>query len=446
MTAPTDIEAGTGYQPDAAVLDAEIAIASGCLLGSSTVDTASEMITEADFYSPELGAVFNAARELSGEGKPVDLISVQHHLAANGMPPKLREPGALASLVGRNMTTHPESIRYHARIVADDALRRRIWIEATRARSFASTPDFEPEHVDRIIANIQAAAEGRAGREQKPLWVDDDMSQYVAGLDEPLGANVIPSPWSDLNDRVTMSTGELVVVGARPGGGKSIVGLQTAVHTAVVRRECALVSSMEMSRNQLFDRMFAAEADVELSHITKHQLTWSDRQRITEAAKRITNSPLVIDDTTKVTLPHLRARIRWMNRRAPVRLVVVDYLQLMQATARHESRVLEVGEFSRGLKLMAKDLDVCVVALAQLNRLTDMRADKRPQMSDLRESGSIENDADTVMFSHPQPVREDGKPRTGEVDIVVRKQRNGISDVDIPLAWQPHKARIMLLG
>jgi replicative DNA helicase len=233
----------------------------------------------------------------------------------------------------------------------------------------------------------------------------------------------------------------------------SLAGLGIATHTAVKCRQPAALFTLEMPRAQINDRIMAAEARVSLTAFEERKFSDWDWNRIAKVADQVRSAPLIIDDASQLTVAHVRTRLRWMSGQGmPAAVVVIDYLQLMKATGRHESRVSAVGEISRDLKRLAIEFNVPVVALTQLNRASEARSDKRPAMSDLRESGAIENDADTVLLLHrpPEPTEternEGAKDRSGEVDVLVEKQRQGINKIDIPLAWQAHYARLANLG
>ena len=430
-----------GYQPHPGVLDSEAAVAGACALGSRYVDAAAEIITDDDFHNIGHAAVFAAAAELSGRGAYVDAAAVRNALIRNGNIRALGGDGSRLLDLIHQAAPAVAAVRYHAEIIKADAIRRRAHAACMRGMQITAEPTFEAEHIGLILDELGKAAP--EGADDRKLWIGDGLEDFLDGLEKPTDNAVLPTPWPDLDHHVKMRGGQVIVVGARPGGGKSLMGMQLAARTAITGRIPALMLSMEMSRDEVMKRMYAAEAGVELNHLNEHRLTDDDHARIDKVTSDIRSAPLVIDDTAHANLAHLRARLRWMARKAPARLVVVDYVQLMAPTRRAETRALEVSEITRGLKVLAMELGICVIALAQLNRGPEQRAVRKPTMSDLRESGSLENDADVVLFLHPEPEdpSKEGGRRSSEIDVVIAKNRTGPRDIDVPLSYQPHKAR-----
>lgn len=433
-----------GHQPLPGVLDSEAAVAGACMISARHADAAAEILTEDDFHNLGMAAVFAAACELSGAGGWVNEASVRNALIRNGNIRMLGENGARLLDLLHVAAPAEGAVRYHAEIVKADAIRRRAHAACIRGTQITSEPTFETEHIGLILDELgNAAPEDTANR---PLWVRDGLEEFLDSLEVPVADLVLPTPWSDLDQHVKLRTGQLIVGGARPGGGKSLFGLQVAAKCAIGKGIPTLVLSMEMRRSEVLRRLYAAEASVSLNALNSHTLTDADHGRLAEATNRIRTAPLVIDDSPHASLGHVRARLRWMARTAPPRLVVVDYLQLMISSRKAENRALEVAELTRGLKLLAMELDVCVIALAQLNRGPEQRAGRKPTLGDLRESGSIENDADAVLLMNVEPEdpsRESGK-RGGEIDIIIAKNRNGPNGIDIPMVFEGHYARFRL--
>lgn len=430
-----------GYQPHPGILDSEAAVAAACMTGARYVDAAAEILTEDDFHNLGHASVFAAAAEISGRGGHVDAASVRNALIRNGNIRALGADGGRLLDLMHIGAAPVAGVRYHAELVRADAIRRRAHAACLRGVQITSEATFETEHIGLILDELGNA--NPEGAEDRKLWVHDGLEDFLDGLETPIDDRVLPTPWPDLNHHVKLRGGQVVVGGARPGGGKSLFGTQLAACAAVDSKIPALLLSMEMRRDEVMKRIYAEQAGVELNHLNDHKLTDDDHVRIAEVTNRIREAPLVIDDTAHATLGHLRARLRWMARTAPAKLVVVDYVQLMTPQRRAENRALEVAEITRGLKVLAMEMDICVIALAQLNRGPEQRATRKPTLADLRESGSLENDADTVLFFHPNPedpTKESGR-RGGEIDVVIAKNRTGPRDIDVPLSYQPHKAR-----
>jgi len=430
-----------GYQPHPGVLDSEAAVAGACMISTRHADAAAEILAEDDFYNLGHAAVFAAACDLSGGGGWVNEASVRNALIRNGNISLLGENGSRLLDLMHAAAPAVGAVRWHADIVKADAIRRRAHAACMRGMQITAEPTFETEHIGLILDELGKAAP--EGADDRKLWIGDGLEDFLDGLDKPTDNAVLPTPWPDLDHHVKMRGGQVIVVGARPGGGKSLLGMQLAARTAITGRIPALMLSMEMSRDEVMKRIYAAEAGVELNHLNEHKLTDDDHARMDKVTSAIRTAPLVIDDTAHANLAHLRARLRWMARTAPAKLVVVDYVQLMAPGRRAESRALEVAEITRGLKVLAMELGICVIALAQLNRGPEQRAVRKPTMSDLRESGSLENDADVVLFLYPEPEdsSKEGGRRSAEIDVVIAKNRTGPRDIDVPLSYQPHKAR-----
>jgi replicative DNA helicase len=232
----------------------------------------------------------------------------------------------------------------------------------------------------------------------------------------------------------------MIVIAARPAMGKSTIGLDIVRSAAIKHKMAAVVFSLEMSRTEITMRLLSAEAGIQLQHMRKGTLDSRDWTTIASTRGRINDAPLYIDDSPNMTLVEIRAKCRRLKQREGLKMVVIDYLQLMTSGKRVESRQQEVSEFSRALKLLAKELQVPVIALSQLNRGAEQRADKKPALSDLRESGSIEQDADMVVLLHREAAYEKDSPRAGEADLIIAKHRNGPTDT-ITVAFQGHFSR-----
>jgi replicative DNA helicase len=442
-----------GYTPPDNVLAAEDAVAGAAIHGRYLAEAAAETLTEADFHQPSRGLAFAAAVHLAGSGAWVDIPAVARRLEQTGDLTAFRGDVTKLFDLGQSGAIDASQVRYHAETVAADAARRRLHQACARGVQVAGNIDFDPTvDIEAVIADVQAVATGRTT--DQALMVADDFDAYLDTLEQPDLNPVIPTPWPDVDRAVKLRGGQLVIVGARPGGGKSIVGLNLAVHTAVKRGRPAAVFSMEMPRRQVMDRALAGIAGVSLNAFESREFSDWDWRHLGEASPVLRAAPLMIDDTAHLTLAHIRTRLRWMHGKGtPAEVVVIDYLQLMKVDTRSgEGRVQQLGALSRGLKLLAIEFGIPVVALTQLNRASEMRTVKIPQLSDLRESGSIENDADIVMLLHrelphpDQPKEKGDRDWSGEVDLIVAKNRQGPNQITIPLSWQGHYARLASLG
>ncbi|MDQ1654746.1 MAG: replicative helicase, partial [Cryptosporangiaceae bacterium] len=239
-----------------------------------------------------------------------------------------------------------------------------------------------------------------------------------------------------------LHAGQLIVVAARPGLGKSTFGLDVLRSASIRHGLTSAVFSLEMSKIEITMRLLSAEARVPLHHLRSGQLSEDDWTKLARRMGEVSEAPLFIDDSPNMTMMEIRAKARRLKQRHDLRVIVLDYLQLMSSPKRTESRQQEVSELSRGLKLLAKELEVPVIAVSQLNRGPEQRTDKRPQLSDLRESGAIEQDADMVLLLHREDYYEKESPRAGEADFIVAKHRNGPTDT-ITVAFQGHFSRFV---
>ncbi len=428
----------SGWAPGPDVIAAEQAVVGAVIQSRTTCEAAAEVVRPQDFHIPAHRVIYSAALELAETGKPVDPAAVMNILAASG---DLEVVGG-----GPNLHTLMQwavvgaAVTYHARIVAEDAVRRRLHEAGQRIQHIASGGGFDleadPDAARKFLEEALEQADGgeTVAAAELIISVMDDLESPQT---EQPG---LPTGYRDLDDMIPgLRPGQLIVVGARPGCGKSTLGLDIARNVAVRHKEPALLVSLEMSKVEVMHRLIAAEGRVDLGKIQKRDLESADWERIAKASSRISESKLFIDDTPECGLAHIRARLRGMQRTEGCRLVVIDYLQLM-AAGRAENRQQQVADLSRGLKLIAREFSVPIVVLAQLNRGSEHRQDKRPLPSDLRESGAVEQDADVILLLHRDDMHNPESKRVGEIDVHVAKQRQGRTGT-VVLGWQGHYGR-----
>lgn len=428
---------------------AEDAVAGSVMRRPELIDELNGTLAPEDFYSPRNAWIWHAVDSLreeitSGEIAWNAVDSRLQAWRASGrmpiVPPagmdlyRIYEAGVLAS-----------SAEYYAQIVARKAAARRMVQLGLRAQAAGRLADFEP---DTVIPAVQAELDGivRDDARSLPTLAADLIPEVITSATTPrTREDAVPTGLADLDDITGgWKPGRMIVVGARPGVGKTTFALTLARAAAIGAGLPTLFLSMEMGATEIAASLLAAESSVMLHHITKGEASESEVQRM-EAAQRLINAaPLRIDDSAYVTLAHLRHQVRTLQRSEGLRLVVVDYLQLMQAP-RAESRQVAVSELSRGLKLLAKEFGIPVIALSQLNRGSEHRADARPTISDLRESGAVEQDADIVVLLHRPDVKDPESPRAGEIDLIVDKHRGG-RRATVAAAWQGHYARVIDMG
>jgi replicative DNA helicase len=297
--------------------------------------------------------------------------------------------------------------------------------------------------VDRAQAEVYSVTERRASEDYKPLseLMQPTLDEMESIESRGAGLAGVPTGFAELDDLTNgLHPGQMVIVAARPGAGKSTLALDLARSASIKNGLTSAIFSLEMSQLEITMRLLSAEASVALGHIRGGKMTEQDWTRVSTKMGQVSEAPMYIDDSPNLTMMEIRAKARRLKQRHDLKLVVIDYIQLMTSGKKVESRQLEVSEFSRQLKLLAKELEVPVVALSQLNRGPEQRTDKKPMLSDLRESGSLEQDADMVVLLHRPDLYDKESERAGEADFIVAKHRNGPTK-EITVAFQGHYSR-----
>jgi replicative DNA helicase len=409
-------------------LDAEESLLGAMLLSTDAIDDALETLDPSDFYKPAHGHVFEAIRDLNVRGEPADPVTVADELRRANLLEAVGGESVLVSLqAGTPATTNAS--RY-ARIVRDHAvLRRLIGVAGEIAELGYSLPDDVPSAVDTAESMVFALAENGASEGLEPLSqiLDESVNQIEHRYANPDELKGVPTGFRDLDDLLSgLQPQSLVVLGARPAMGKSALALGIAANVAREAMRPVLFFALEMGKFELTQRLVSSFGRVDAKRLKTGRLDDRDWQRITDAVSRLAEAPLYIDDDPGATMLEIRAKARRLKaRQGDLGLVVVDYLQLMTGRTSAENRQVEVAEISRGLKLLARELECPVIALSQLSRKVEDRSDKRPMLSDLRESGSIEQDSDVVMFIHREELVDPDTPDKGLAEIMVAKHRNG---------------------
>jgi replicative DNA helicase len=409
-------------------LAAEESVIGALLLSRDATGAVAELgLNSGDFYKPAHQHIYEAIRVLLATGQPIDPVTVAEELRRVGI---LEDVGGATLLLELTAATPAISnaVRY-ARIVQDTALLRRlISVAGEIAELGYDGPEDVATVLDEAESKIFEIAEHRVTDSTKPITelmglVIDDIERLQEQGHSITG---VPTGYTDLDDLLSgMQPSTLNVIGARPSMGKTAFALGMAVNAAVVTQKPVLFFSLEMGHRELTQRILCSEARVDSSKLRKGQLTASDWSKIGKAVGRL-EAPLFIDDNPNVTVMEIRAKARrLLARHGGIGMILIDYLQLMSGRGSAENRQVEVSEMSRGLKILARELEVPVVALSQLSRQLEQRADKRPMLSDLRESGSIEQDADVVMFLYRDEVYNAESPDRGMAEIIVSKHRSG---------------------
>jgi replicative DNA helicase len=423
---------------------AEQAVLGGMLLSKDAIADVVEVLRGHDFYRPAHETVYEAVLDLYGRGEPADPLTVADELKKRGELGRIGGAPYLHTLVSSVPTA--ANAGFYAAIVREHALLRRLVEAGTRIVQMGYGGDGEADDiVDRAQAEVYSVTDRRTSEDYLPLG---DIMEGTLDEIEAIGSRGgqmvgVPTGFADL-DALTngLHPGQMIVIAARPAIGKSTLGLDIARAASIRHQLTSVMFSLEMSRNEITMRLLSAEARVPLHHMRSGQMTDDDWGRIARRTGEVSSAPLFIDDSPNMTMMEIRAKCRRLKQRHDLRLVIIDYLQLMTSGKRVESRQQEVAEFSRALKLLAKELDVPVIAISQLNRSAEQRTDKKPMLADLRESGSIEQDSDMVILLHREDAYEKESPRAGEADFIVAKHRNGPT-ATITVAFQGHYSRFV---
>jgi replicative DNA helicase len=422
-------------------LQAEESLLGAMLLSRDAVSVALEQCDTADFYKPAHGHVFDAIGALYTRGEPVDPVTVADELRRAGLLDLIGGPEVLIRLQAATPAT--SNAGRYARIVNDHALLRRLIGVATDIADMGyDVPENVDEAIDRAESLVFDVGQRRVAETLAPIrdLLAESLDRLEALYDRGEAITGVPTGYTDIDEQLSgLQPSNLVIVGARPAAGKTSFALGIVAHAAMEAREPVLFFSLEMSHLEITQRLLCAEAKVDSSRMRNGKLHDSDWSKISHAIGRLGEAPIFIDDNPNLTVMDIRAKARRLKSREGLSLVVVDYLQLM--TGRQaENRQVEVSEISRGLKILARELEVPVIALSQLSRNLEQRADKRPMLADLRESGSLEQDADVVIFLYRDEVYNAESPDRGTAEIIVAKHRNGPTGT-ARLAFLDHYAR-----
>jgi replicative DNA helicase len=428
-------------------VEAEESVLGSMLLSRDAIAEVLELLHEEDFYRPAHRTVFRSVLDLYSHGQAVDAVTIGEELRRSG---ELADVGG-APFVHTLVSSVPTaaSAGYYARIVKEAGILRRLIDVGTRIVQLGyETPQDTERAVDFAESWVYQVAQGRVTEDYQALReVLTSTLEAIERLhNDSREITGIPTGFPEL-DRLTsgLQPSNLIIVAARPAVGKSTLGLDVARNAAVRSGVPTVVFSLEMSKTELVQRLMCAECSVDMQRLRTGRMEDSDWTRLTRSLGKLAEAPLFIDDSAAITMMELRAKCRRLKQRHGLGLVVVDYLQLMQPSKRVESRQQEVSEISRALKLLAKELAVPVIAISQLSRQTEARSDKKPMLSDLRESGALEQDADMVMFIYREDLYDPESPRKGEADLIVAKHRNGPTDT-VTVTFQGQYSRFAAMA
>ncbi len=423
--------------------DAERSVLGAILLDNAVIDELSGMLTPEHFYRESHRHIFRATLELAERGEPVDPLTLADHLSAENVLEAVGGPTYLTRLSGA--VPSAANVRHYAEIVSRKAALRQFISTADEliTTCYDDVADVEAfmDEAEQLLFSVTQAGQKRGYTAMREV-IKKAYSQIEALYEKSEQITGVPSGFIDLDDITAgWQRSDLIIIAARPAMGKTSFTLNMAAHAALLRQIPVAFFSLEMSNEQLAIRMICSEARINQSKVRTGQMTEQEWARLVNAAGTLSKAPIYLDDTPGLPIMEFRSKCRRLKAEHNIGAVFVDYLQLMQGTQRSRSagsREQEISEISRGLKGVAKELDIPVIALAQLNRGVEQRADKRPLMSDLRESGAIEQDADLISFIYRDEVYNEDSDAKGLAEIIIGKPRNGATGKVTLRFFGPH--------
>lgn len=418
-------------------MEAEQSVIGSMLMDRDAIATVNDMLTKDDFYNAQYGLLFEHMSALFKEGKPVDIVTLSNRLKENNVSEEI----AGMKYIGDILDSVPTSAnaKYYAQIVADKSLLRKMikLNEDIEKDCYLDTDDVDGllEKAEQGVFQLIKERNGGSDFTQIDKIIIDVIDQIEAASKMNTRVTGIPTGFIDLDNMLTGLHGsELILVAARPAMGKTAFVLNIAHEVAVRKKKTTAIFSLEMSKEQLVTRMIAMDSLVNSQKIMTGQLAEDEWDKIADSTETIAEAPLFIDDNSAITIADLRSKCRKLKQNNDLSLIIIDYLQLMSTTKHVESRQQFISDMSRSLKVLARELDVPVIALSQLNRAVDSRPDHKPVLADLRESGAIEQDADVVMFIYRDDYYNPDTEKKGIADIIIAKQRKG-SVGSVELVW-----------
>ena len=427
-------------------LEAEQSVIGSMLMDRDAIVAASELLAGEDFYNKQYGVLFDTICEMNDSGSPVDLVTLQERLRMKDVPPEVSSLEFIRDILTAPITS--AHIRRYAQIVSEKAtLRKLIRLNeeiANTCYSGKETLEYILEDTEKRIFQL---VQRRSTDAYVPIRqvVMNAMDKIEFAAKNKGSVTGIPTGFLDLDYRTAgMQPSDLILIAARPSMGKTAFELNIAHHVAFRKNLTLAIFSLEMSKEQLVNRMFSMESNVDSQKLRTGQMNDQEWERLIESAGVIGKSSLIIDDTPGISIAELRSKCRKYKLEHDLSMIIIDYLQLMTGSGKGDSRQQEISDISRSLKALARELSVPVIALSQLSRAVEQRPDHRPMLSDLRESGAIEQDADVVMFIYRDDYYDHDSEKKGIAEIIIAKQRNGpIGTVE--LAWLPEYQRFVNL-
>lgn len=429
-------------------LEAERSVIGAMLMDAEAIDVATDMLREEDFYVRQNGVLFSAIWEIHQSGVAVDPVTLLSKLREKNLPPDVFNNSMLLDLI--NTVPTSANIKFYANIVAEKSLLRKMIRACEEIIGSCYTQE---DVLDVIMNQAEKKIFEISQRRQSGDFVS--IRQIVLNAVDKIESashikgNVtgLSTGFTDLDSRTAgFQPSDFILIAARPSMGKTALALNIALHAVLKENRCVAIFSLEMSKEQLANRLFAMESHVDAQKIRTGNLTENEWGSVLESAGIIGESKLIIDDTPAITVQEMRSRCRKYKMEYGLEMIIVDYLQLMNGDGkRSDTKQQEISDISRSLKALARELNVPVVALSQLSRAVESRADHHPMLSDLRESGAIEQDADVVMFIYRDDYYNQGSDKKGIAEIIIAKQRNGPTGT-VELSWQPSTTKFANLA
>ena len=420
-------------------IEAEQSVIGAMLMDAEAIEAASEILTEEDFYARQYGVLFTAIVEMHRKGMAVDPVTLQTRLREKNLPPEVYSSGLIMDLIAQVPTS--ANIKSYAELVSEKSLLRKMIRanEEIAGSCYTQKEDIE-EIMNRAEKKIFEISQKRQSNSFVPIRqiVLNAMDRIEYASNIKGNVTGISTGFTDLDSRTAgFQPSDFILIAARPSMGKTALALNIAQHAVLKENRCVAIFSLEMSKEQLTNRLFSMESHVDAQKIRTGDLTEQEWADLIESAGIIGESRLIIDDTPAISVQEMRSKCRKYKMEFGLEMIIIDYLQLMSGIGRSsDSRQQEISDISRSLKALARELNVPVVSLSQLSRAVESRSDHRPMLSDLRESGAIEQDADVVMFIYRDDYYNQDSDKKGIAEVIIAKQRNGpIGTVE--LSWQP---------
>ena len=408
-------------------IEAEQSVIGSMLMDKDAVADAADILIRDDFYSSQYGIMFECMEELFNEGKAIDLVTVQNRLREKDVPPEVASLESVKDIM--NTVPTAANVKSYANIVHDKAVMRRL-IHASDDISNTCYAGKEP--LEDILADTEKSIftvlqqRNSSGTVPIAKIAEEVLNRIEEASKNKNPVTGIPTGFVDLDYKTSgFQPSDLVLIAARPSMGKTAFVLNVVRTVAMKKKRPCMIFSLEMSKEQLVNRLLSMESDIDAQKLRTGNLTDADWDSLVKAVVNVSKAELVIDDTPGISMTELRSKCRKVKLEKGLDLIVIDYLQLMSGGKRNENRQQEISEISRNLKALAREMECPVVALSQLSRAPEQRPDHRPMLSDLRESGAIEQDADIVMFLYRDDYYNQDSEHPGEAEVIIAKQRNG---------------------